>query len=488
MQNSGKIVLIALAVVLGLVLAGLLGVVAYLNTDEYSLVIDMKGDEVITLEYGSEFVDPGAEAWLYNSLYLQDGEQITNITVENPVDVNKVGTYLVTYRVEYQKDDLQLKHYVQRTVHIVDTKAPTITLVTDPNHYTYPGHAYKEEGFTATDDYDGDLTDRVVCTEENGVVTYCVKDLSGNETVVTRPIVYADPDAPVLSLQGSNPMTILVGMDFVDPGVIAWDGCDGMITEKVVSSEILIDPYVPGNYTIVYTVFDKAGNMATVERQLEVVGATNPETVTPSGKVIYLTFDDGPGPYTDRLLDTLAKYNVKATFFVVDTGAKYYNVLKRIVKEGHSIAVHCTNHVYADIYASEDAYFADLENMKNIIYEQTGVSTQLIRFPGGSSNTASKFNPGIMTRLTKAVRARGYQYFDWNVDSNDAGGAKDSATVANNVITGCSNRRVSVVLQHDIKSYSVDAVEEIIVWGLANGYTFMALDVTSPHAHHGIKN
>ena len=162
--------------------------------------------------------------------------------------------------------------------------------------------------------------------------------------------------------------------------------------------------------------------------------------------------------------------------------------MKRIVDEGHAIAIHCTEHEYQKIYASEDAYFSDMENMQNIIFEHTGVKTQLVRFPGGSSNTVSRFNPGIMTRLTKALRARGYQYYDWNVDSNDAGGATTADKVYENVVNGCKNRRVSVVLQHDVKKYSVEAVERIILWGLENGYTFLPLDLTSPHAHHGVNN
>ena len=113
----------------------------------------------------------------------------------------------------------------------------------------------------------------------------------------------------------------------------------------------------------------------------------------------------------------------------------------------------------------------------------------LLRFPGGSSNTISKdYSKGIMTRLAAAVTERGFTYFDWNVDSNDAGGAKTADEVFNNVIKGVKNKQNSVVLQHDMKSYSVDAVEKIIVWGLKNGYTFLPLDANSPTCHHGINN
>jgi peptidoglycan/xylan/chitin deacetylase (PgdA/CDA1 family) len=128
--------------------------------------------------------------------------------------------------------------------------------------------------------------------------------------------------------------------------------------------------------------------------------------------------------------------------------------------------------------------------MKEIIFGHTGVRTTLMRFPGGSSNTVSRFNPRIMTLLTQAVEDAGFQYFDWNVDSNDAGGAKTPDEVLHNVMSGIldSTKEHFVVLQHDVKSYSVDAVESIIRWGLENGYTFRALTEESPTCHHKIYN
>ena len=105
-----------------------------------------------------------------------------------------------------------------------------------------------------------------------------------------------------------------------------------------------------------------------------------------------------------------------------------------------------------------------------------------------ADNAVSRFNEGIMTRLTEAVEDAGFRYFDWNVDSDDAGNARKSETVYRNVISGVANNRVSVVLQHDIHRYSVDAVEDILVWGFENGYTFLPLQEDSPTIHHGLNN
>ena len=124
---------------------------------------------------------------------------------------------------------------------------------------------------------------------------------------------------------------------------------------------------------------------------------------------------------------------------------------------------------------------------EEMIHDLTGSYTNVFRFPGGSSNTVSRVNPGIMSRLASLMPDMGYYYFDWNVDSNDAGGASTSDEVFWNVVGGCS-QGANVVLQHDIKDFSVAAVERIIIWGLNNGYQFLPLEASSYGAHHGLNN
>jgi len=93
-----------------------------------------------------------------------------------------------------------------------------------------------------------------------------------------------------------------------------------------------------------------------------------------------------------------------------------------------------------------------------------------------------------MTTLTKSIGYRGYLYCDWNVSSGDAGGTTSTKKVAQNVINGIKKHNVSIVLQHDIKGYSVNAVEQILAWGLANGYTFLPMTENSPMIHHSLNN
>ena len=190
-------------------------------------------------------------------------------------------------------------------------------------------------------------------------------------------------------------------------------------------------------------------------------------TVIPEQKVIYLTFDDGPSIYTEDVLALLERYNIKATFFVCDNGRP--QLITKIHEAGHSVGIHCQTHDYDVVYKSEEAYFKDLHAMEDIIYKQTGEYTTLVRFPGGSSNKVSSFNPGIMTRLTEQLEQQGYQYFDWNVSAGDTK-TKDTAEIVAKLKKETKNKEYAVTLMHsEYKKYSFDAIEEYILWALDNG-------------------
>jgi peptidoglycan/xylan/chitin deacetylase (PgdA/CDA1 family) len=213
-------------------------------------------------------------------------------------------------------------------------------------------------------------------------------------------------------------------------------------------------------------------------------------TVVPQyAGVIYLTFDDGPWTNTGALLDALKKYNVKATFFVTRKGDDA--MIKREYDEGHTVALHTGSHDYSYVYASVENYFADLAKIQERVKRITGQTTTLIRFPGGSSNTVSrKYDGGtrIMTKLVQEVTSRGYTYFDWNISSGDAGSTTDPYVVYTNVIDNLYVGGEFVVLQHDTKNYSIEAIESIIQFGLKNGFKFERLTADSPTAHHHVNN
>lgn len=219
------------------------------------------------------------------------------------------------------------------------------------------------------------------------------------------------------------------------------------------------------------------------------LSGSQPEMIMPEVPTIYLTFDDGPGIYTAQLLDILAANDVKATFFVTSQDPSKVELIGRAFKEGHAIGVHSTCHEYEEIYTNEAAFYQDFLLCEEMIRSQTRRYTTLFRFPGGSSNTISRhWCTGIMTRLSTSLVEMGYRYFDWNVDSDDSGTANDPETVRQNVAEGCRKKRASIVLQHDTKSYSVMAVEDIILFGKSNGFRFQTLDMSSPTMKHNIAN
>lgn len=457
------------------VLAGALFVIQYKS---YELSMTMLGEPVVAVEVGQSFDDPGATAESYDRLR---GYREAPVTCHGTVDTNTPGVYKLTYEAEFHG----IFRSQSREVHVVESLDPVITLHEEPGSYTLPGQEYVEEGYTATDWFDGDITHLVQRQEQDGNVYYTVTSSSGLTATAVRSIFYDDPIAPELILNGGEEITVGAGQPFQDPGFTATDNVDGDLTAQVqVSGHV--DIYAPSDYELVYTVTDSWGNTTTAVRKVTVdVTMRNP--IVPTGKVIYLTFDDGPSGYTAQLLDVLKKYDVKATFFVVNS--PNISIVKRMAEEGHSIGLHSTNHKYSQIYTSEEAFYADMYKLQAIVAEYTGENTYLVRFPGGSSNTVSRrYCEGIMTQLTQSLPENGFRYFDWNVSSSDASSATTAEEVYRNVINGVSGKKVSIVLQHDTKDFSVAAVERIIIWALANGYTFLPLTTDSPSCAHRVAN
>lgn len=107
--------------------------------------------------------------------------------------------------------------------------------------------------------------------------------------------------------------------------------------------------------------------------------------------VIYLTFDDGPSAdITPHILDILAEKNIKATFFVIHFSDNNAELVKREAESGHTVALHGYSHTYSEVYASADACLENFRKIQEQVYETIGKKANIIRFPGGSSNTISR--------------------------------------------------------------------------------------------------
>ena len=471
-MNSKKVAICTVAACFLLIIA-IAGIVLSAN---YTLKMQEIEKTTFYAEVGEELKLPSAEAFFKGNLFFRDGFFV-DAAWEGEVDTQKTGSYEIACVARYW----DYVESVPCTVVVKDTKAPVITLVSDLSHTTLPGFAYEEEGFTAIDAADGDITPLVERREENGKVIYTVQDAAGNVAQVERTIKYEDDVAPVLTLKGSSTINLSVGEVFNDPGFTATDNGVLDLTSRV--SVSCKDKYfAAGTYTITYSVEDDFGNKATTSRTLKVKSVGN-------GKVIYLTFDDGPGRYTQQLLEILDKYDVKATFFVVTNNA-YKHLLKDMDAAGHSIGLHTDSHDYHTIYKNEENYYEDLNKVKAFAYEQLGYHTNLLRFPGGSSNPISKkICTGIMTKLAASVQEQGYRYFDWNVNTHDAEGCKYPAEVVlEYAIDGCKKYDASYVLMHDIMKKTITIIEEFIVWALDNGYTFLPITDSTHAYHHRIQN
>lgn len=178
---------------------------------------------------------------------------------------------------------------------------------------------------------------------------------------------------------------------------------------------------------------------------------------------VYLTFDDGPSSNTDRILDILDAYQVKATFFVVGKEDEIYAPMyQRIVEDGHTLGMHSYSHNYQEIYQSVDAFSADLTKLQNFLYERTGVLSHYYRFPGGSSNHVSKIG---LREFADYLAQQDIVYYDWNISSGDA---QSTYISTEDVLKNCLNQlhkyQNAILLFHDAsgKDSTVEALPQLI--------------------------
>jgi hypothetical protein len=243
--------------------------------DTVAPVITVQGDNPMDVEYGSTFNDPGATA-----LDNVDGDLTSSIVVGgDTVNTSVLGDYVITYDVQ----DAAGNNAVQksRTVHVVDTTVPVITLLGDAEMTVEAGDTFTDPGATASDNYDGDLTGSIVdggdtvntLVPDDYVITYNVSDSNGNDAAeVTRTVHIVDTTGPVITLLGANPLSVLQGTTYTDPGATASDIVDGDLSSSIVVGGDTVDTSVIGDYSVTYDVADNAGNDAV--QQVRTVSVT----------------------------------------------------------------------------------------------------------------------------------------------------------------------------------------------------------------------
>lgn len=187
-------------------------------------------------------------------------------------------------------------------------------------------------------------------------------------------------------------------------------------------------------------------------------------------KVAYLTFDDGPTAYTGPILDILAEYGAKATFFMLEPQMEgNYEVLQRMINEGHALGLHGVTHDRKQFYQSAERVLGEMNMAQAKLAELTGYKSFLIRTPYGSK-------PHMKPDYMEAVEMNGYKIWDWNVDSRDWL-YRDERMVdetINQISTLEQYDIQPVILFHDRKD-TVDYLPQVLEYLLSNGFSLKTL-------------
>ncbi len=196
-----------------------------------------------------------------------------------------------------------------------------------------------------------------------------------------------------------------------------------------------------------------------------------PSFAAATGKVAYLTFDDGPSDRTLEILDILDRYHVKACFFVINhTDPKCAEIMREAIRRGNEVEMHSATHNYKKIYASVEAYVRDLEANFRYIVDATGVAPTMFRFAGGSNTT---YDDVFGKRIRAEMAQRGFTYYDWNSSSGDGNAANtDPVLLASNVLKTAKGKTRVIVLSHDSfnRTGTVAALPAIIEGLEAQGF------------------
>ena len=220
-------------------------------------VITLLGEAEVSLELGSTYTDAGATA-----VDNIDGDITANIVTVNPVDVNTVGTYTVTYSVS---DTAGNTSKAVRMVIVTDSVIPSILLIGPAIVNHEQATPYRDNGATYQNpagEFMPISTDGYVNTEKAGIytLTYSASDHAGNTAIATRTVVVADTIGPHIELVGDyRPNTVhKLGDDYSDEGATASDLVDG---DVIVSTSGLVNSQEEGIYTLTYSASDSSGNI-----------------------------------------------------------------------------------------------------------------------------------------------------------------------------------------------------------------------------------
>ena len=212
------------------------------------------------------------------------------------------------------------------------------------------------------------------------------------------------------------------------------------------------------------TIRDLNKQLVIKKNQTTVKPSTTPQS--DGRKLVALTFDDGPGPYTAKLLDAMKQRGVRATFFVLGSRVNSYpDVIRRMEAEGHVVGNHSTNHKNLK-YLSTAQMASEVETCSKRVEALAGHGTTVLRCPGGNYNVAVK----------SYAKNAGLPIIQWSVDTRDWESRNVSKILSTAFQTGAYGiRDGAIVLMHDIYSTSVEAAIQIMDRLQAQGYVLVTV-------------
>ncbi|AXU27581.1 polysaccharide deacetylase family protein [Clostridioides difficile] len=203
-----------------------------------------------------------------------------------------------------------------------------------------------------------------------------------------------------------------------------------------------------------------------------------------SGKIAYITIDDGPSKFTDQMIKTLNKYNVKATFFMIDGNMKEYpQQVKNIIKNGNTAGFHSVSHDIHKLYVTSTSAKEEFDTNDQTFYKITGKHSKVIRIPYGSK-------PYTPQASYQALVDAGYKIWDWDLDTEDW--RSNSSQIVQNVKNHIKNRKGEdkdqlVVLMHE-KKQSAEALDSVLKFLSDEGYEFAPVDQNQIPKNYWLRN
>ena len=489
MKDKGLILLLSVPIIMSLF---------FLST-YLCMKLKLNGEETMIVEYQEPFQDPGVVATIM-------GKE-AKVIVHGKVNTNQIGTYELVYEL---KNRIGMVRKKTRTVIVKSTQAPTITLKGNEIECVALNTTYEEPGYTAVDVENHDLSNQVIIRGEVDpkrfgiyVIKYEVTDKSGNTTTTKRKVIVKDNEFPVLELKGYQAITLYSDEEFEEPGYTATDNIDQDITKNVIVKNNIQKK--PGIYQVKYQVTDSSGNTVKKERQVYVIehetykeeydklenetkgwwsdnkfdhkrplGGNYGESLEEyhayhlgeNKKIIYLTFDEGSNEtYMKEIVDVLNKNKVKATFFLCQNYmASNADLIREMVKSGHSIGNHTHHHKSMPSLATKetfDEYVKEIKDVEHVYRQITGQEMDKVyREPKGEWSK----------RSLKIVSDLGYSTYFWSADHYDFGENVSKEETLNRLLKRYHNG--AIYLLHPKNKGNYEALEDFIKTMKKKGYQF----------------